>query len=1519
MRVKKFLKILAYVLIGFVVTILLIAGVTQTQIFRDSLRSFALSRFASVLNAEVHLGTITGNLISGFSVDHISLKVGDDYLIDAERLDLRYDLFEIPGKTISIDNFTLVKPRIALLRGRDGVWNFAKMIKPSEPDTSSSGPFAWKVRIKHLKIDDASFALVDSAALARPDHTVDDPYFVEYHKIGLQHLSLETSLTFNENEKRAVISSLSFDSEHPGFALKEFSGDFNVASSGAQIRNMVLKTGGSSLRLDAAMKDFNLFKGIELNQLQKKPVRLSLHAHDIDLNELKRFIPQIDFLGSSISLDLDAGGEFGELDVKELKLATGSSEYHITGGVYNLHTPSKLYLNTKFEHSTVYPPDAQAVLRGIDLPDLRYLGKSILTLTFVGTPLDFKTDVSLQTDAGTVHADAALTIGGTEKLKYKGDIEYHAFDVSGILNSGRLQSKLNGELHVEGRGTTLKNLLASMDLRVDSSEFAGRHIDSLKVHVDGAEQKLTGHGSIEARGMRADLTTTLDERNETTPSFSLDGTFTSLNLADLLNDPATNSDLNFAITSHGTGLTWGSLNGEALLSLLPSRYREYTIDSSEVRLVVNQRNPADKQLELTSKIADLTLSGAFNTEYMKDLIDYEVLNLRRAIGEKFVSLDSTLVSNIDPRELAELERKLSTPHENLDAAFSLRIKNLEPISVATGNRTFNGIGVLSGTMKGNFHDLSLSARLTADDFFYGNADSGILIQNGMATLDVSSLKPHVPLRDIGIRLVADAEKMHINRSEFDSLRVTFKYEQEYSSYTSTARYNHDTHIVIKGFSNIVEDYLVFTLNDFQLGYKDFAWQADGGASIGFGTHGIRVSNLAMHRDSQAVALSGSLVTGTSITGSLSARNINLEDLRYVLAKEELETNREAFKGAATFRISANGTLQNPAYTASLNARDVSFRGVPLGQVNGTFQYGDQLMTTSVDVTSNRQGTGENQPDLIVKGTLPLNLALAPSQESGIERPMNLHVQSRGIQMGILDPILPTFNELSGILKCDATIGGSTRHPVYTGNLSIDSCAFLFVPNLISYTFAGHFAFNGDRINVVDATVRSNPLDDQFKRAGLLQLAGDFALKDFKPSDFKLTATGGLLVVRETTRNSSLSVYGNLFIQTGSNGLRYTGDIEQSELKGYVLVKNSSLIFPPTQQVPNEQFSNTVPIRLVNDTVAVAPATPASALTTRYFGTDNESQDQVSGSEFHTSKSFVDGIRYDLTIECAGGNTEIKMIFNSATGEELDANINGKFSITEDGKRWVGALSVERAYYRFIKQFDATGSIKYSGNFLNPELDITATYEGLRTSPDSTSSNRPEKVVVSMHITGTRLAPKLQWSMMIDDVDYDSYKGPKSSDVQSDAIAFILAGTFPLSKSQANDVAADLGPTARSSLVTGASSLITGAVAEFLKKKTTIINYFELRYGTERTFGEAVDIRIGGSALGGLWRYGGKILSDPFSNANVSLLYSLGDVLERPTLRNFMFELQRTVETSTIGDATDKKQINSARLFYRFSF
>jgi hypothetical protein len=431
---------------------------------------------------------------------------------------------------------------------------------------------------------------------------------------------------------------------------------------------------------------------------------------------------------------------------------------------------------------------------------------------------------------------------------------------------------------------------------------------------------------------------------------------------------------------------------------------------------------------------------------------------------------------------------------------------------------------------------------------------------------------------------------------------------------------------------------------------------------------------------------------------------------------------------------------------------------------------------------------------------------------------------------------------------------------------------------------------------------------------LVRLGGDFLLRDLKPGDFNLTAEGQLLVVKETTRKASLAVYGDLFVEIGPGPLRFTGEVNNSLLHGSLLVSNSSLIFPPTQEVVVEESARSVPVVFVDDTLkAAAPAEHRAAL--RYFHDREGGRDAPSGIELRRSKSFMEGLHYDLDIETSGGNVEIRMIFNPATSEELVATMDGRFTISGDGKRWNGDLTINRAYYNFFKRFDATGTIRYTGDFMDPELNILARYKGSRTLTDSTgSTNRQEPVVVTVKITGTRYKPEIAFSMTIDDLDYYSYRGPKSNDIQSDAIQFIIAGNFPLTTSQRNDLASEVKSTAGLSLLTGATSLLTARLSDLLRSQGLDITV-ELNYGSR----ESTELRLSGTALKGYWRYGGTILNDPLNNANISILYSLGTLFENPALRNLMFELERRVEPGTLGQTNDLKRINSARLFYRFSF
>ncbi|HXX62646.1 MAG TPA: translocation/assembly module TamB domain-containing protein, partial [Bacteroidota bacterium] len=647
--------------------------------------------------------------------------------------------------------------------------------------------------------------------------------------------------------------------------------------------------------------------------------------------------------------------------------------------------------------------------------------------------------------------------------------------------------------------------------------------------------------------------------------------------------------------------------------------------------------------------------------------------------------------------------------------------------------------------------------------------------------------------------------------------------------------------------------------------------------------------------------------------SVDASNLDLDGLKYLLSNEELGEQRKAFAGIARVHATARGTVASPVIAATVHADNVSFRTLPFGGVGAELHYERGQIDCHARVTE--MGAGADSPPIMtIDGNIPAELGAETRPEGGADSSMNLHVVSHGVQMSVLDPLLPTFNDLVGLMTCDLTLGGTLRHPSYRGTIGIAQCSFLFVPNNISYTLEGTFHPEGERIQVTDCVIRNVPADESGGRKGIVHLGGDFALRNLRPGEFNLTAQGQLLVVKETTEKSSLAVSGNLFVEIGPGPLHFTGEIENSLLKGSLLVRNSSLVFPPTQTTVQEESAQSVPVVTVNDTARPALRRNDRSAAVRYFAQATSAQGGAEQTELHKRKSFMDGLHYDLDIEATGGTTEIRMLFNPATNEELVASFDGRFTITGDGRRWTGDLTIARAYYNFFKRFDATGSIRYTGDFLDPELNIVATYQGSRTLADTTGKT-VEKVVVTATITGTRTKPKLEFSMTINDVDYATYNGPKSKDLQSDAIAFIVAGTFPLTTGQKNDLATEFSQTAGLSLLTGATSLLTGRLSQFLKEQTGFIDQVDITTGTR----ESTELRLSGTAFSGYWHYGGTILNDPLANANISILYSLGTVFDNPALRNLMFELERRVELGTLGLTNDLKRTNSARLFYRFSF
>jgi hypothetical protein len=1514
--IKKLLKTVIYTSLLLVLLLGLIAGLTQTQFFRDRLRAEALSRVNTLLNASVYLGPLTGNLVTGFSIEGITVHVDGKLFLSASRVDLQYNLIQIPGRTLSIRSLSLINPVALLDRDRQGRWVFERMIRPGSPDTTSTnGRFDWFIDVSSLRIINGTVALVDSAALLSPRHGIPDPANVDYHQFTLSEINLTLRGSIGSEEKQLLIQDLSFASSTPDFLLEHLSADIRVSPEEAVIRDMVIRTGRSNLTLDCSLGEVDLLEGVSLERLEEKPVSLLLRADELDLDEFEKFLPAVSFLQGPVAVTLKAGGTFGMLDIDTLDIRLRMSDLHLSGNFVSLHEPDDIFMIVKMSDSFIHPGDPLTLLPEFGLPDLRSLGSVLVNLEYNGSPADFVTYLDLRTEAGAVESPSfAMVIGGPNGLRYDGDVVVHNLDLARLLENEALGSKLNADIHIEGEGTGLEGLHSMVQIQIDSSEFRGLPIDNSRIVARAVDQGVSGVVRFNLGDMESLLTAELLTGQEQAPRFVVDGNVASLNLAHLFHDPLYDSDLTMEMQVKGTGLTGDSLALDAFFDLSSSRYGTYSVDSGKIHLLLDQRDPQEKTLDIKSTVADISLRGTYDLEQLRDIVEFEAAHLGHEISARYAAFDSSVVSSAD-REMLDQKLQLLEGHATpIDATYEMAVKDLEVIPAVARTRSFDGAAMLNGWIKGDHSDLSLGGDLRIEEFFYGSADSGILILDGESSFEITGLRSQNPLESMATDLRFRAGRILINRTAFDSVSGSVKYDGGEASYVAAGVFDGNLRFDVRGGAQLTHDSLGLGLSALDLAYRGYDWSADPGISVSFLPTGARVQDVVFRRDSQSVRFDFSVVEGGVLEGNLLMERLDLDDFKYLLSRGAGGSVREAFSGSGSVSVAATGTLDHPVFDASFRAEDLAFRGIPAGRLDGRALYEDALIDLGLLLQDPADSTGGIQK-LKIAGTLPVDLALIDVQDRLPDRPLQMRIQATDFHMSILDPLLPTFSDMVGRLDCDVTLGGTLRIPAAEGTIQVEECLFLFVPNNIYYSFSGDFRTEGDRIQVVEATVSNTRGDERGGRLGQMRFTGDFSMKNLRPGDFDLWGTGDLLVVKQTTRTSELSVSGNLFVEITEPGLHFTGSIDQSLLRGNLLIRNSSLIFPPTQAPSLEKLAFSIPVSLVDDTTTADDSGKESAAA-RYFG--GAASGGPDSTDVSTGTSFMDGLQYDLNIETSGGTTEIRMVFNPISGEELVARLNGEFSITEDGQKWFGDLTVDRAYYNFLKRFDAEGRIMFRGDLLNPALDIAARYRGTRVVRDSVAE-RTEDVIVTFKITGPRVEPKVEYFMTIDEIDYLTYNGPKSNDVQSDAIQFIVYGSFPITAAERSDVPSEIQKTVGLSILTGATSMLTGTLSEFLRNQTGFINSVEFKYAARGSITESADIRLSGVAWNGFWRYGGQILDDPLSNANFSLLYSFDAIFQDPSLRNLMIELERRVEMTPGSQKSDLKRVNSARLFYRFSF
>lgn len=1497
--VKRFFKYAGIGIAALLSLIVLLAAFTQTQFFRDRLRSVIVSSLSESLNGSVYLGTIEGNFLTGFIIDSVAVLQHGKPLLTSGKISCRYDPLLLLRKRLGADYIVIEHPSIRIVRSMDGVWNIGNLLKSS--GGSSGGTFDWNVDLTDIELRNASVRLIDSAGLQAQDHwNLPNPSF-EYHDFLVTDLNLQMGASIHPDNLEARIYHVSGYSNRSGFELTHLKGEFSANSSGMAARHVMIQSGRSFVEFDALLKGADIFRGIRLPDLQRDSVHLTFKANTIDLAELRNFIPQIGFLDGSAGVDLDAAGEFGNLSIHHLNVRTLGNSVNLSGNIRNLHEPDQLLLDVLIGDSRLTPTEVDKILPGLHLPKLGGPGTATFFGEFSGKPVNFRTRAILKGEFGSLDLNGSLNLE-SKPPSYTATFSTRDLKLGTVFDDNKLHTILFTRGSLSGQGFTLGDLAGSVKLTVDSSRVQGFAVSSSDITLHAAPRKLSGSVALAAQGMNATIKAAADFTETARPRYSADLFLKSFDFSKLLSDPRYASDLTLQASGTGSGRTIDDFDADLTLTLLPSVFQDHHLANENVELKLSQTDQNNKHLSLRSSLADLDFDGRFDLDYTAAALYNQGMNLIRTVEEHARPPDTLHVAAAPPNRLAIHPH--SRAQREMNFTYAVNMKSLDPLSAIIDGAPFNARGSLKGTIRSTADNLSLTCDGTLDEFFVGSVKGGVLLNDIGVTLTANSLSDLNTLEQLSGKLKLSIGSGLLNTTKFNATKVNLAYDRMEGKLSGVGLFDSAFTVRVAAAISIQPHTYAFDFDSLIVSTGDYSWHNEQDVQFRLNYDGVRVMHAVMRRNAESFSTTGVLHPDGEFQFDAALRKFDLTGLDALSRNPILAQPGQGFTGSADADLHLGGSLQTPIVNFTATTESTYFRQTRIGVAAMSINYRDQSALLDIAI---RKSARDTSASLIVKGTLPINLALSGVQERFPDQIEHLEIVSPGFDVSVLDPLLADFHRLSGVVRCNLLMGGTPRRPLYEGNVTLDNLQFVFVPNNVGYIINGELQASGDSLNLQGVRVR-NLAERGF--SGEMTVSGPLMIKDFQVEDFDLVATGQFLLMTEASRRSIPSMFGALPAEIGPDGLHIKGPLAHPYLSGALYVEGANLIFPPTKVAASENSALTLNYVVIDDT---ARKIESGKKVSRFFSTLDTTGALAATEDELPPSPLLERLRYNLSIETRGTNS-VTMIFTPATNEELYAELDGKVNaINYQGTPLIyGDIEISpRSYYNFFRRFDATGKLKFVGQWDNPELDIQATYEGYR--PDPEHDSLEQKVTVQLNIGGTRYEPKLAMDMKVElrpgeePVDWSTQA--KGGDVQSDAISFILTGKFRdqlTSKDQAY-LTSNFGSMAGGTVAT---NLLSGILTDVIQRDFPFIRRAGVTYGPG-----GVDVDVTATVYKGSIRVGGKILND-IGNANVSYQVSLGDVLNSTTIRNLYLEILRKVEGE---NPEDRKLTNEARLYYRLSF
>ncbi|MFN3135947.1 MAG: hypothetical protein ACK44H_10325, partial [Candidatus Kryptonium sp.] len=400
---KKILKLAFYSFSFFLIAISIILIISQTERFRLFLHDKVESELRKTLGEEIYLGKFYGNIFTGLGVDGFYVGVEGKTFVKALSVELKYNPMGLIKGGYSFREIILYKPEVYLIRGKDGRWNFEKILKPRQKKEEAKFFFS----CDRLVIDDGKFVFVDSLNRGR-SKLADSLNCIDYHNFVVHDINAVFSGSYSSDKVNLKKVKLSFVVDDDKFNA-QIEGKIYADKRKFKADDFEIVTGGSKIRFNFSSETRDDIFKLNRDNVEDVYMNVSLFADSFSFGELTRFIPHVYFLSGSPTIKVEAEGNLRNLKVKKIEAKVYNSDIYVTGELKNIVRFSDFLIDAHI-NSKINISDISKFITLVKLPKFG-IDQVEVEGRYRGHPLKFNSNVNLK------YANAVIGLDGMLDLK----------------------------------------------------------------------------------------------------------------------------------------------------------------------------------------------------------------------------------------------------------------------------------------------------------------------------------------------------------------------------------------------------------------------------------------------------------------------------------------------------------------------------------------------------------------------------------------------------------------------------------------------------------------------------------------------------------------------------------------------------------------------------------------------------------------------------------------------------------------------------------------------------------------------------------------------------------------------------------------------------------------------------------------------------------------------------------------------------------------------------------------------